>query len=72
MAKKKEQVRRALRFEGIDKTFEISRVAAINADIPTVFALEKMADGTHRLTYNAIQIPDLSLVSGITIIREDL
>ena len=60
-----------IKFEGIDRVFEISKVSAIKSDIPTIFALERMTDGTHRITYNAIQISDLSKVSGITIIREE-
>jgi hypothetical protein len=64
-------VKRFIKFEGLDRTFEISKAFAINKDIPTLLSLDLLADGTVMLLYNAVQIPDFSKVAGITIIRED-
>ena len=64
-------VKRFIKFEGLDCTFEISKAIAINKDIPTLLSLDLLADGTIKLLYNAVQLPDFKKVAGITIIRED-
>jgi len=58
-----------LKIDGTDQVIDIHKVTGIKFDIPTIFAIEQFGDGYHRLTYNAIKIPDLSLVQGITFIR---
>jgi hypothetical protein len=63
-------VRRALHFVG-GPTLELSKVTAINADIPTALTIERTKDGQWRLTYNAKLIPDFSLIESIQIIREN-
>jgi|GEM_PF-2888855 len=68
--------RRALRIVGTDQVFEISRVTAINSDkADFVFHLDRLKDGTHRLTYNKALIPDWTKVQtlefGLEMIRDD-
>ncbi len=66
-------VRRAIKIEGIDKVFEISKVSGVN--VPPVggflMHLDQLKDGTVRLLYNSNVIPDLTKGPGITFIREE-
>jgi hypothetical protein len=59
-----------LAFTGTDTVLDIHKVVGLHADTPTLFAVERMKDGGLRLTYNAIQITDLTKVQGITFIRQ--
>lgn len=59
-----------LELSGTDIVVDVHRVVAIKADIPTVLSIEKMKDGQHRLTYNALMIPDLTKVQGLKFIRQ--
>ena len=73
MAKKQPKTpdpKRWIRFDGVDKTFEISKATAIKADIDYLFHVDRLPDGTVRITYNAKVIPELSMVPGLTIVRE--
>lgn len=68
--------RRALRIVGTDQVFEISKTTAIDSErVGFVFHLDRLPDGTHRLTYNKALIPDWtkikSLEFGLEMIRDD-
>lgn len=56
---------------GSGKVLDIHKVVGIKADIPSIFMIEKMKDGGNRLTYNEVQIPDLTKVKGLTFIRQN-
>lgn len=59
-----------LKLDGTDDVIDIHKVSAIKHDIPTIFSIERMVDGKFRLTYNAIKIPDLTKIQGISFIRQ--
>lgn len=59
-----------LAIEGTDTVIDIHRVTGVKSDMPTLFTIERMVNGEHRLTYNAIQIPDLTKVQGLRFIRQ--
>lgn len=60
-----------LQVEIAGNVIDIHRVTGIKHDIPTIFIVERMHDGFYRLTYNAVAIPDLTKVKGITFIRKN-
>lgn len=67
-------MRRIIRLEGTDQEFELTKATAINSDsVPFLLHVDRMPDGTYRLTYNAKLIPDFTKVVGVTltIARED-
>ena len=70
-------MRRAFRVHKNDGSFEdleISRVAAIkdkNGSMSIMLHLDKLPDGTWRVTFNQFHIPDLTMIRNIEIIRED-
>lgn len=52
--------------------FEITKVTAIKSDtVPFLVHIDKLPDGTYRLTYNASLITNIDQVPGFLIIRED-
>lgn len=57
-----------LQLEMGGQTIDINRVVGINADIPTLFAVEEARGGGYRLTYNATKI-DIKSVEAITLKR---
>lgn len=63
-------VRRAIKVEGTDLTLELSKVTAVKIS-QRMIHLDELPDGTWRLIYNGNHIPDFSIVTGLTIIRED-
>jgi hypothetical protein len=63
--------KRTIKLEGTDISFPISKVVAIKADIPTIFCIERLPDGSYKLIFNAIVIPDMTVIEGLSIIRED-
>lgn len=71
MIKKKESIKRYLKFEGTDTVLEVSKVTAIKADIDYLFHIDRLKDGTVRITYNETVFKDLSQIKCMTIIRDD-
>jgi hypothetical protein len=69
-AKKDSLAVRKLLIVGPDIAFNIGRVAAVNADIPTLVSFERMSDGELRLTYNAKLIPDFRKVKYLQVMRD--
>ena len=59
-----------LALEGTDQVIDIHKVVGIKYDMPVLLTLEKMGDGGVRMTYNAIQIPDLTKIQGLKFIRQ--
>ena len=55
---------------GTGTVLDIHKVVGIKSDIPTIFMIERMKDGGLRMTYNAIQIPDLTQVQSLTFLRQ--
>lgn len=52
--------------------FELTKVTAIKSDsVPFLLHIDKLSDGTYRLTYNAVLIQDIEKIPGFMIIRED-
>lgn len=51
------------------QVIDIHKVVAVNADIPTLFAVEVMPKGGNRLTYNA-QCLDIKTIEAITFKRQ--
>ena len=64
------EVKRALRIEGLDKELVLSIVTKVNIT-KKMINLEELEDGTWRLIYSSSIIPDISKVSGFTIVREE-
>lgn len=71
MSKKQTQPKRRIRFDDSDIELVVSKVTAIKFDTDFLFHVDRLPDGTARITHNAILLPDLSKIQGITIIRED-
>jgi hypothetical protein len=72
MAKKKDTVKRTLKFTGpeLDLEIELKRVVAL--DIPKkMFIIEEIKDGEYRLTYSKEFLPDISMLQGMLVIREE-
>lgn len=65
------QVMLQLAIAGTDTVLDIHKVVGIKADTPTLFTVERMKDGGMRLTYNQIQIPDLTKVRGFMFLRQE-
>jgi len=69
-------MRRAIRVKRVDgssEDLEISKVAAIHdkdGSMSVLIHLDKLKDGTWRLTYNTTHIPDFSQIVALEVIRE--
>jgi len=69
-------MKRFLRFTGTDGSdgdVVVSKVTAIKSDKlkAAVFHVDKLDDGTFRITYNENTFPDIKDLKSIEIIRED-
>lgn len=67
---KKQQPRRAIALTGTDMVLELSKATAVNTD-KRMIHLDELPDGTWRLIYNGKMIPDFSVITALTMIRED-
>lgn len=68
--KEKLEVRKLL-VVGPDLAFNITKHAAVQADIDTLISFERLKDGSgYRLTYNAIVIPDFTKVKYLQVMRD--
>lgn len=63
-------MKRSILIEGIDKELELAKVVEIDTDLE-IINIEKMPNGKWRFLYSKNVIPDISLVEGFKIIRED-
>jgi len=70
MAKKKEQIRRAIEFVGIDKTIEVGKAVKINGPKNFLY-LEEMPNGQYRITWSGM-FDELKDISAFKMIREEL
>lgn len=64
------KVRRAIKLEGTDQIFEISKAAGVKTN-GFLMHLDLLDDGTVRLLFNSNLIPDFTKIAGITVIREN-
>lgn len=64
-------MRHAIEIVGTGIVLEVSKLVAIKTDSINVFHLDKLKDGTWKLTYNSNMIPDLTKVECLKIVRED-
>lgn len=62
--------RRAIELVGTDIVLELSKVTAVKTKLKMIH-FDELPDGTWRLIYNGVHIPDLTLVEAFKIIRED-
>ena len=67
--KKKSQVRRAIKIEGLDVELELSKATSVRTDKQMIH-FDQLKDGSWRLIYNENLIPDFSKVRAFTVIRE--
>lgn len=70
--KENKTTKRTLHFKGptLDKKIELKRVVAL--DIPKkMFIIEEIKDGEYRLTYSQEFLPDIAMLEGVVMIRED-
>lgn len=64
-------MKRSITIDGADRELVLSKVTMIKNNKKEMIYLDKLDDGTWRLIYNEGLIPDLTKVSGFTIVRED-
>lgn len=62
--------RRAIELTGTDLVLELSKVTAVKTNTNMIH-FDQLPDGTWRIIYNGNMIPDFSLISAFTVIRED-
>jgi len=67
---KREGDKRFIDLKGLNIQFELSIVTAIRVR-PNLIHFDKLLDGSFRLTYNSIMIPDFTKVVELTIINEE-
>lgn len=60
-------MRRAIAIEGTDLTLELSIATGLNLGKETLLHLDKLEDGTWRITYDTTLVPDFTLVTAITL-----
>lgn len=65
-----DEMRRAIRIEGLDVELELSKATAVRTDKQMIH-LDQLQDGTWRLIYNSSLIPDFTKVESLRVIRED-
>jgi len=63
-------VKRSIKIEGTDIELPLSRATAVRTS-KNMIHLDQLDDGSWRLIYNSEMIPDITLVKGFTIVRED-
>ncbi len=59
-----------LQLDGVESIIDIHKVTGVRVDMPTILTIERISNGENRLTYNQIQIPDLTKIKGIIFLRQ--
>ena len=73
MARKKENIRRAIEFVGIDKTIEIKKAARINSPKNSIYIEEiKEGSGEYRIVWTQGMFDELKDIEAFRMIREEL
>lgn len=67
--RKKKQVKRTIKLIGSDIELIVSKVTAVRTQ-KKMLHFDELPDGTWRIIYNEIQIPDFTKIEGIDITRE--
>ena len=67
--KKKKFIKRIIKLIGTDIELTISKVTAVRTQKKMIH-LDELPDGTWRLIYNEIHIPDFTKVKSLNIIRD--
>lgn len=67
---KRDGDKRSIVLKGIEIELELSIVTAIHVR-PNLMHLDKLPDGTWRMIYNTYNIPDLTKVTQLTMIKEE-
>lgn len=70
MSKKQKDLWRAIEVTGTDHVLILSKATAVKTQ-KNMIHLDQLDDGTWRLIYNGIMIPDFTKVLGLKILRDD-
>lgn len=68
----KDKTKRTLQFTGPELDMSIDLAKVVQIDVPKkMFIIEEIKDGQFRLTYSKEFLPDISMLNGMLMIREN-
>ena len=70
---KKQEPKRHIEIEGLDKKLELSKYSTVRSSesMSEFIYFDKLKDGTWRLVHTTDTIPDMKMVEGFKVIREN-
>lgn len=67
----KSKFKRSIKLEGIGKELVLSKATAIKKVQRGMIHLDELPDGTWRLTYTEVTVPDWSKIEALKMVREN-